>query len=148
LTSWRDDASTNAQEDLDALLNAALGFAQQELAEHGEFFPYAAAITADGTPEMIAARPGAGGERPRATDVMAACLTALTTKRDEIRAGAIVADVRLAEVGSDAIQVDLEHAEGQALSVLLPYATRLSPQTVEYGQVRAQAGRRRIWGLT
>jgi hypothetical protein len=36
------------------MLNASLGFAQQQLADHGEFYPYAAAIHADGQTEMIA----------------------------------------------------------------------------------------------
>lgn len=42
MTSWRDSASPEAQRDLDAVLNFALGFAQRELNDHGEVFPYAA----------------------------------------------------------------------------------------------------------
>jgi len=60
VTSWRETTSQQAQEDLDALLELTLPFAQQQLAEHGEFFPFAAAVGADGAPRLIAADPGLG----------------------------------------------------------------------------------------
>jgi len=145
VASWRDNASTQAQQDLDGLLDAALGFAQQQLATRGEFFPYAAAVGSDGEAEMIAARPDADDENPPSADVIDACVAALVSQRDYIRAGAIVADVRVAELGGDAIQVDLEHADGHALTVLLPYTKKRLRKGVDYGPMRAQAGRRRIW---
>lgn len=142
---WREVASVQAQADLDGLLDVALGFAQQQLATRGEFFPYAAAVGNSGAAEMIAARPDPDDEQPRSADVIDSCVAALVSKRADIRAGAIVADVRSAELGGDAIQVDLEHAEGHALTVLLPYTKKRLRKTVDYGQMRAQAGRRRIW---
>lgn len=145
MASWRDNASLQAQNDLDGLLDAALGFAQQQLDTHGEFFPYAVAIGADDQAEMIAARPDPAEEHPRSLDVIDACLGALTDRRDNIRAGAVVADVRLPELGSDAIQVELEHVEGQALTVLLPYTKKRLRRGIDYGPIRAQAGTPRIW---
>lgn len=142
---WRDSASPRAQQDLDGLLNVALGFAEQQLASHGEFFPYAAAIRADGAAEMIAARPDPDDEHPRSADVIASCIAGLVSRRDDIRAGAIVSDVRLVEAGGDAIQVDLEHVEGHALTVLLPYAKKRLRKAVRYGPMRAETGHRRIW---
>lgn len=143
MTSWRDASSPEAQEQLDELLNVVLPFAQQELEKHGEFFPYAAAIGADGEPELIAARPAGGGERPASADVIDACLDALAAKRERIRAAAVVADVRTAD--GDAIRVELEHAEGQAIAVFVPYSKKRFGRGVDYGDLRAQPGRPQVW---
>jgi hypothetical protein len=48
-------------------------------------------------------------------------------------AAAIVSDVRTAD--GDAIKVDLEHKDGQAPSVLLPYHTTDATQHIKYGQL-------------
>lgn len=143
MPSWRDSASPQAQADLDTLLNTSLGFAQQQLASRGEFYPYAAAIRADGQTEMVAGRPGTAGEHPAATDIIASCVAELTSRQHAIRATAITADVRLPDLGNDAIEVSLEHAEGQALRVQLPYTKQ--PAGISYGPIRASAGSRRIW---
>lgn len=142
MSSWRDIASPQAQNDLDSLVGAVLGFAQQQLAAHGEFFPFAAAVNADGTTEMVA--PDLHDEHPRSADVIDACVAALVSQRDSIRAGAIVADIRLPDQSSDAIRVDLEHAEGHALTVVLPYAKRRRNK-IDYAPIQAHAGHHRIW---
>ena len=145
MSSWRDIASPEAQDDLDGLLNTMLGFGQQQLAQHGEFFPFAAAVGSDGAVEMIAARPHTHDDRPASAEVIDACLATLNSKRDAIRAGAIASDVRVgAPVAGDAIQVDLEHAEGHALTVLLPYAKKRRGK-IDYGTITAHAGDHRIW---
>ena len=148
MTSWRDTASAQAQADLDGLLTVALGFAQQQLAKHGEFFPYAAAVRTDGEAEMIAAPPNRADDRPASADVIAACLSKLTSRRDQFRAAALVADTKVLELGGDAIEVSLEHVEGPALRVLLPYSKRRFGRGIEYGQMRAQSGTKRVWAAT
>jgi hypothetical protein len=145
MASWRDATSTQAQVDLDAMLNVALGFAQQQLAEHGEFYPYAVAVRTDGEVEMIAAPASPGGDRPASADMIASCLSQLAAKRHQLRAAAVVANVVAPELGAEAIEVSLEHAEGQALRVLLPHTKRGRHTGVEYGQMRAQRGSRRVW---
>jgi hypothetical protein len=45
----------------------------------------------------------------------------------------------------DPIRVDLEHAEGVALTVLLPYSQVASEGRVEYGQIRGEPVPARIW---
>lgn len=143
MSTWRDDASVMAQEDLDSLLGVALEFAQQRLTAHGEFFPYAAAVRTGGEIEMIAADPGLLGDRPPSQQVLEVCVAGVVAQRDEIRAAAIVADV-CADDG-DAIRIELEHAEGPVLTVLLPYAKKRLRKTIEYGALSASAGRAQIW---
>lgn len=144
MTSWRDHASPQAQNDLDGLLEPALGFAQQQLAQHGEFFPCAIVVRSDGQTEMVAARPDAANDRPASADVIDACRTTLAERRDQLRAAAVIADVRLPD-GADAIRVELEHTEGPALTVLLPYSKKRFGRGVDYGQLRAAAGTRHVW---
>lgn len=142
-SSWRDVASPEAQQHLDELLNVVLGFAEQQLSQHGEFFPYAAAIGENGEPELIAPRLVEGAEQPTTADVIGGCLEALAERRERIRAAAIVVDVKVPE--GDAIRVQLEHVEGHALEVLLPYAPKRLGGAFEYGQLHAQAGQPRVW---
>lgn len=144
MATWRDTASAQSQNDLDSLLNVALGFAQQQLATHGEFFPFAAALGTNGETEMIAARPSASTDRPAPADVIASCLDQLITRRHRLRAAAVVSNVRTSASG-DAIEVDLEHAEGPTLQVLLPYTKRRLRKGAEFGQLRAQSGTKRVW---
>jgi hypothetical protein len=142
--SWREDASQQAQDDLDALLSAGLGFAQGQLEQHGAFFPFAVGIVADtGEPQLIAAVPERGGEQPDSLKVIDECVRALTEGRSALRAGAIVSDVLAND--SDAIRVELEHADGIAIAALLPYAKRRLGKKLRYADVVAQDGVRRIW---
>jgi hypothetical protein len=143
MTSWRDTASPEAQHQLDELLDLVLGFAHQELDKHGEFFPYAAAIRDSGEPELIAALPAEGGDRPASADVVDACLEALAAKRERTQASAVVSDVRTTE--GDAIRVELEHAEGHAIEVFLPYTKNPSGESIDYGELYAQPGRHQVW---
>lgn len=144
MTSWRDAASAQAQADLDGLLTPALGFAQQQLEKHGEFFPYAVVVRADGETEMVAARPDADDDRPPSADVIDACRSTLAEQRDRLRAAAVVADARL-PAGGDAIRVELEHTEGPALTVLLPYGKKRFGRGIDFGQLQAAAGTRHVW---
>jgi hypothetical protein len=50
----------------ESLLNAALPFAQKMLKEHGEFYPYAFTLRADGTMAMVAGYDGR--EKPPSLD--------------------------------------------------------------------------------
>jgi hypothetical protein len=145
MTSWRDNASPLAQRDLDGLLDPSLDFAQQQLAKYGGFYPYAVVVRVDGQTEMVAAQPDTTDDNPASTDVIAACRQAITERRDQLRAAAIVADVHLPDHGGDAIQVDLEHAEGPTLRVLLPYTKKRVRNSIGYSQLRASAGIRTIW---
>jgi hypothetical protein len=142
LPSWRETASQEAQDDLDGLVNATLPFAQQMLARHGEFFPFAAAVTADSTVELLGADPGAD-DRPASTDVLDQLVGGLRDRAGSFRAAALVADVRAGE--SDAVRVELEHRDGHAICVLLPYGKQRLRRGIDYGDLRATPGPHRIW---
>ncbi len=145
VTSWRETTSARAQRELDDLLAAVLPFAQQQLEKRGAFYPFAAVVGDQGSVEMIATRTAAGGEHPNVANVIEDSLRALRQRRDHIRAGAIAVDVKLTDTKVDAIEVDLEHVEGQAIAVLLPYRRLSMRRGIEYQPLQAQAGPRRIW---
>ncbi|MCP4305630.1 MAG: hypothetical protein GY788_12265 [bacterium] len=144
MRSWRNTASPQTQQDLDTLLDTALGFAQQQLDKHGEFFPYAVMVRSDGETEMVTARPDADNDRPASADVITACRITLTERRDQLRAAAVVADVCLPG-GGDAVRVELEHTEGPALTVLLPYARKRFGRGIDFGELQAAAGTKHVW---
>lgn len=143
MSSWRDSASAECQSDLDALLGAALPFAKQMLAKHGEFFPYAVAMRRNGEIAMIAGY--TGSEKPPSTELLDILYLGLRSKAEENRGAAIVADVRLKGEGTDAIQVEVEHREGIALKVFVPYRKKRFGRGLETGEMRGEAGERRIW---
>lgn len=143
MASWRDAASQQAQDDLDGLLGPALGFAEQQLDKRGEFYPYAIVMDNDGQQRIITT--DTGEEQPASADLITALISALSEERNDLRAAAIVADVRVPEIGSDAVRVTLEHAEQVALSVLLPYRRRRLGRGIDYGDLQAGAAAAFIW---
>ena len=142
MASWRDSASQQAQDDRDGLLNAALPFATQQLDKSGEFFPYGAALNVAGESRMVAADPNQG-DHPESTAVLQAMIDGLRRERDDLRAVALVADVRVSD--GDAVRVELEHREGHALAVLLPYKRKRFGRGIEYGSLTAGAASSQIW---
>ena len=146
MTSWRDTASPQTQDDLDSLLELTLPFAQQQLAAHGEFFPFAAAVGADGVPRLISADPAVLGKRPASVDVVDQLVGGLREQADDLRAAALVADVRAG--AEDAVRVEMEHRDDPAICVLLPYKRKRLGRGVAYGELAAASGRQHIWPRT
>ncbi len=142
MTTWRDDASPEAQDDLDALLHTALPFATGQLERHGEFFPYGVVLTGDGEAHMVGAGPELG-ERPASAAVLAALIESLRSDRDSLRAVALVSDVALAD--SDGVRVQLEHLEGQAITVVLPYTKRRFGRGIHFGELSGSSGESFVW---
>ncbi|HEY8700153.1 MAG TPA: hypothetical protein VIM08_04180 [Arthrobacter sp.] len=143
MTSWRDTASAQAQADLDGLLEPALGFAQQSLGERGEFYPYAVVVNIAGEQEMIMAE--APTEQPESTSVIDSITRDLASHRDNYRAVAVVADVRVREAGTDAIRVTLEHREGPVMSVVLPYTRRKFRGGYVFGELQGATAGPSVW---
>src|SRR5664279_3867426 len=109
MTSWRDDASALAQDDLEELLNATLPAAKKYLETYGEFFPIGASVDQDGTIAQATGDPGLG-EHPPSQDVIDVLIAGFRSQRDLLRATVIVADVLYN--GGDAVRFELEHSEG------------------------------------
>lgn len=145
MKTWRDTASATAQDDLDNLVNAVVPFAEEQLGQYGEFFPFGSTVSAEGQVAMLAADPGAG-ERPKSQLVLDALYAGARSGAANLRAVAVVADVRLAR-GGDAVRVELEHREGTALVVVLPYSRtrRGLKRTITFGQMTVSAGQQRVW---
>jgi len=68
----------------------------------------------------------------------------LETKKNLVRATAVVANVSI-QTGGDAIQVAMEHEDSIPVSVILPYSKRRFRNSLDFGELRAEAGTRRIW---
>ncbi len=114
-----------AHPDLNALKDALLPVAKRMLAEHGEFFPYGALMKLDG--EIVNCSPYDGNEHPpsqKLIDILTREFQ-LRAAKGEIRAAGICCDVRVArpeQPGNvDAVQFALEHQNGEAVNVFLPY---------------------------
>lgn len=138
--SWRDTTSEQAQGDLDELLDTVLTFADQQVARAGALAPFGASIDAEGTAALAAADPSA------ATDAQAALALlrdGFRSRTGELRAVAVVADVRTAD--SDAVRVELEHREGTCLVVLQPYSRSRLRKKVTFGAMSVSAGERHTW---
>ncbi len=143
--SWRDSLSPQAQQGVDVLLNESLPFGQRMLEEHGEFFPYAVAMSASGEVEIFGAQIGPD-ENPPSGKVLDVLYEGLRSRRDSIRAAAVVSDVVVREPGeTEASRIEIEHREGVALTVLLPYEKASHPRRVRYGDLQAMPASRRVW---
>src|SRR5437588_12086619 len=111
--------------DLNALKDALLPVAKQMLAEHGEFFPYGAFMKLNG--EIVACSGLDPDERPPSNKLIEILTQDFQerTAKGEIRAAGMCCDVRVTRPGEtgkiDAVQFALEHKNGEAVDVFLPY---------------------------
>jgi len=150
VTSWRDDTSQQVQDELDDLLDVSLRAAQQRLDDVGEFYPFAVTIAEVGRVGVLTPQVQTG---PRAVadvaEVFELCWTTLRGQADRARAAAVVTNVGGPD--GDAIAVALEHREGPAIEVFLPYVAqgktngKKPPQRHRFGELQAAPGQSRIW---
>lgn len=114
-----------AHPDLNILKDSLLPVAQRMLAEHGEFFPYGAFMKQNG--EIVNCSPYDGNEHPPSQKLIDILIQDFKSRaaKNEIRAAGICCDVRVAMPEHpekiDAIQFGLEHQNGEAVDVFLPY---------------------------
>jgi hypothetical protein len=125
---------------MDSLLDVLMTFAVETLKRQGEFYPFAGFLPAEGGPELLAV--AMEDERPRSSDMNAELENALRTLVQEgARAGAIATDVRLPESDGDAIRVHVEHVQGDAVDVFMPYTKKML-RGFDFGDLFAGAGER------
>jgi hypothetical protein len=135
-------------DEIQELLNFLLPYAEQMLNEHGEFFPYAAALDAEGELNAVEADVD-DDDSPDVGDVLLALHEGLRERAagGAIRATGIAADVTLTDPSSgettDAVQVELDHAEADAVDVFVPYETE--PEGIKFGELVAAEGREPVF---
>ncbi|MEA2538457.1 MAG: hypothetical protein QOF11_2691 [Chloroflexota bacterium] len=113
------------RDELDALLDPLLKFAQEMLRKKGEFFPFGGTINNEGQVGLSAAETGDG--RPASQEVIELLVSGMQAQATagQIRAAAICYDSRFTPEGgkkTDAIAVSLEHRDGDAALVMQPYS--------------------------
>lgn len=133
---------TTPKAECENLMNAAIPLAEQMLQKHGEFFPYGAALKANG--EIVSVAGYDGREHPPSNDIIHLLKEGFVkgAKSREYKATALVYDVRvvLPSTGkkSDAIAVSLNHRDQYSVTVFFPY--QLSNGQLIFGDVFAQKG--------
>jgi hypothetical protein len=129
-----------AHEDIDALLNAVLPFAQQMLGKYGEFYPIGASMNAAGEVGLVGVMPES--EHPEAREIIDLLMAQLVDEAGKhgIRASVICFDGSAIPPGEsakrDAICAHLEHESGICVAAFLPYRKEISGQ-VTYGELFA-----------
>lgn len=130
-----------AHTELDQLLQTLLTFAKIMLREHGEFYPFGAAMSSSGKITQVGARME-GDDHPPSEPLID--LLTETFKRQagrgQLRAAGICYDVLTVppdtEHKMDAICCSLEHYLGETVDVFVPYA-KAAHGDVKYGEIFA-----------
>lgn len=134
--------------DCDPLLEALIRLAKECLTKQGAFLPFAAEMSTAGVISRVAGH--VGGDRPGAPNVLRFLEEALRAQAKEgrMRAAGIAVDIRYSatpnEPKTDAIQIFLEHREGNVVNLLLRY-WKMGPGDVRYGRLMAIRAEQKIF---
>lgn len=132
-----------ARPDLEAIMNHLIPFAQQMLAKAGEFHPFGASMRMDG--QLVQNAAYTGNEQPPAQQLIELLTGGFRHEAasGNLRAAGICFDVRVVPPGSseksDAICVQLEHSDGEAIRVFVPYKKGWVGK-IKYGEMFANQG--------
>ena len=135
------------RDELETLLDPLLGFAQDMLRKHGEFFPFGNVMTSDGEVSLLGA--DSGSEHPPSQEVIDLLVGGLRVRAaaGEIKAAGICYDVRIRGADgktTDAIAVALEHRAGDVVTVFVPYSKGRFTG-MKFGELSAAPGERRVF---
>ena len=137
-----------AQADLEELMNFLIACALQFLAKSAEFYPFAASMTADGA--IQANMSGTGEEHPKSDELISILTDAFRQEAVEgkLKATGICYDVRVilegAKEKTDAICVWLEHVDGDAVEILLPYRKSWTGK-IKYDELRMTSAEHEVF---
>jgi hypothetical protein len=141
--SWRDGASAETQADVDGLLRAALTLAGQRLTADGGFYPVAATLSRAGDLVFVSG-PESLGDSPTTEEVLEALYAEAPAYAASQRAFAFVADVTDAD-GRPGVRLEIEHKDGVALVLLVPYTRAAAGEPITYGEMEGAVRRMQIW---
>jgi len=145
MTNWREGASDEVQDDFDRLAEVTIAAARNFLDENGDFIPFPMVIKADGELVLIGLEQPVVPSVPDAGNVLKGIVQLFRDRRDSIRALAIGSDVQVPSEATDAIEVRLEHRDGLAITLLVPYQIDSLDDRYLYDEPRVQQGDREIW---
>ena len=119
-----------AHPDLDRLVDFCVKFAQDQLKKRGAFYPFAATVWPSGELTPLAIYSGDDSPKPQALIDEFTELLKNLAQSGEAHATALCYDSRVSTAGNqsekkDAIAVSLEHSNGEAVIVYLPYRKKL-----------------------
>jgi hypothetical protein len=137
---WITDLPAEVAADFDALLDRLMPLAQNRLESAGVCFPVAAAFDAKGSATDLI-DPADAKESVR--DRLDIVYTTLRDRAEWLRTIAVAADVRA--LGVDSLRVTLEHRDGKAVDVFLPYTRSRWRGKVAYGEVRVVSAYPGVW---
>ncbi|MDP0398126.1 hypothetical protein [Tsukamurella strandjordii] len=139
--SWRDDASPHTQADLDSLLNDSVEAAAGVLERGDTLTPFSLAIAVDGSRSMRKLDTSVSATDE---DTNIGRLT-LAGDRELLRARAVTLDVRVVGAGTDALKIIVEHRDGQAFDVVVPYVDREDTFMIDSDSMTVSQGVQRLW---
>jgi hypothetical protein len=137
-----------SREEGNKLLNALLPFAQRMLAKHGEFHPFGAFLNQKSEVTLLAGYNG--DEHPAPKDLIEMMYKTLSKEANQkgYLAVGICYDVLVTPPKeakkTDAIQVAIEHSDGEAVNVYIPYRKNWLGK-IGYGEIFASAAVPRVF---
>lgn len=132
------------QDDIEECFGTVLDLSGHLLGKNGEFFPVAATLASSGgEASLMAVGDDALGEQPDSTVVLQRLYGAAAAQRASIVAAAFASDVRLDD-GQDAVRVEVEHVDGPALEILVPYRRSRLRRSVAFGDMSTALGDRHL----
>lgn len=127
------------------MLDAAIRQAKTHLIDSSEFSPFA--IVTDGDGRLLAADLDLTslGKHPGSDEIAAATTAQLRAIAPIVRCIALTVNTRLSERKTDAVEVRLEHREGAAMLILLPYRRPRFGGDVDFGDLMMFPAAPDIW---